>query len=143
MNKPRCTDSDSDYRDQIQSDRKGGRVRIYDQTEQPSWRCGHWNGSPLEIGTGIPRHILPGEAYHYHDYHEYYVVLHGQARLLVEGTDVPVEAGDIVMIAPGERHRVSWVDPDTGVQWIVIKERSTPDGKIIVPEPERSDEANR
>jgi len=39
--------------------------------------CGHWNGSPLEIGltggtvTAVPR----GEAYHYHDYHEYYIIL--------------------------------------------------------------------
>jgi len=37
---------------------------------------------------------------------------------------------------PGEKHRLIWVDPDYGVQWIVVKERSAPDGKIVVPEPD-------
>ena len=118
-------------------------MRVYREAESP-WRCGHWNGSPLEILISpVTKHIPQSEAYHYHDYHEYYVVLHGQARLLVEGAEVSVGAGDIVMITPGERHRVSWVDPDTGVRWIVIKEHSSPDSKTIVPQPEHGDEANR
>jgi mannose-6-phosphate isomerase-like protein (cupin superfamily) len=111
-------------------------VRIYEETESP-WRCGHWNGSPIEIGLtkGTITHIRADEVYHYHDFHEYYVVLHGRATLYVEGKDVPLEAGCVVMVQPGERHRVIWIDPDTGAQWIVIKERSVPDGKIVVPEP--------
>jgi mannose-6-phosphate isomerase-like protein (cupin superfamily) len=78
--------------------------------------------------------VPAGEANHYHDFHEYYVVLHGRATLRVEGKDVPLEAGIVVMVQPGERHRVIWIDPDVGARWIVIKERSTPDGKIVVPE---------
>jgi mannose-6-phosphate isomerase-like protein (cupin superfamily) len=114
-------------------------VRIYVQSETP-WRCGHWNGSPLEIGvTGIMRDVPAREAYHYHDYHEYYVVLHGRATLCVEGAEVPISAGMVVMVQPGERHRVTWIDPETGVQWIVIKERSAPDSKVVVPEPGSGD----
>jgi len=110
-------------------------MRVYPRSERP-WRCGHWNGSPIEIifghhVTGVPE----GEAYHYHDFHEYYVVLHGRATLHIEGQDVPMEAESVVMVQPGERHRVMWVDPDADAQWIVVKERSTPDGKVVVPEP--------
>ncbi len=109
-------------------------MRIYPQSGSP-WRCGHWNGSPLEIAvTGIMRRVPPGEAYHYHNFHEYYVVLHGRATLCVEGEDVPIAAGMVVMVQPGERHRVTWIDPDEGARWIVIKEHSAPDSKLIVPE---------
>jgi len=112
-------------------------VRIYEEAENP-WRCGHWNGSPIEIAltTGVMTRIPAGEAYHYHDFHEYYVVLYGRATLCVEGEDVPLEAGIVVMVQPGERHRVVWIDPDAGTRWIVIKERSAPGSKIIVAEPD-------
>ncbi len=110
-------------------------MRVYQESESP-WRCGHWNGSPLEIiVTNVVRSIPAGEAYHYHDFHEYYVVLHGKATLCVEGKDVAIAAGMVVMVQPGEQHRVTWIDPDEGVQWIVVKERSAPGSKIVVPEP--------
>jgi mannose-6-phosphate isomerase-like protein (cupin superfamily) len=110
-------------------------VRIYREAETP-WRCGHWNGSPLEILVSpVTMSIPQSEAYHYHEFHEYYVVLRGRATLCVEGSDVPLEAGMVMMVQPGEKHRLTWIDPDNGVQWIVVKERSTPDGKVIVPEP--------
>jgi mannose-6-phosphate isomerase-like protein (cupin superfamily) len=111
-------------------------VRIYERMDSP-WRCGFWNGSPLEVLlSDLFRAIPASERYHYHDYHEYYIVLHGRATLRVEGRDVPLLADTVVMVQPGERHRVVWVDPELGVRWVVIKERSHPEGKIIVPEPE-------
>lgn len=71
--------------------------------------CGHWNGSPVEIGlTGVMKSVPRG--------------------------DVPLEAGTVVMPHPGERHRVSWVDPEAGIQWVIIKERSAPDSKVIAEE---------
>ena len=96
--------------------------------------CGHWNGSPLEIGvTSLLKEVPETELYHYHDYHEYYLVLEGRAGLLVEGETVPMTAGTVVMIHPGEKHCVSSVDPDLGVRWVIIKQRSEPDSKHIVP----------
>jgi mannose-6-phosphate isomerase-like protein (cupin superfamily) len=119
---------------------QGAFVRIYGPSESP-WRCGHWNGSPLEIGVsrGVLKRVPPTETYHNHDFHEYYVVLHGRAMLRVEGRDVPMEAGTVLMVQPGERHRVTWVDPDKGARWVAIKERSAPDGKVVVPEPQSGD----
>jgi mannose-6-phosphate isomerase-like protein (cupin superfamily) len=94
--------------------------------------CGHWNDSPLEIGlTPLLKETPETEVYHYHDYHEYYVVLEGRAGLVVEGETVPMTAGTVVMIHPGEKHRVSSVDPDVGARWVIIKQRSEPYSKHL------------
>lgn len=55
--------------------------------------CGYWNGSPVEIGEGTLTSVPPTEVRHSHPYHEYYVVLEGQAELDVEGSTVPMTAG--------------------------------------------------
>lgn len=94
--------------------------------------CGHWNDSPVEIGVTPALRELPAtEVSHSHDYHEYYVVLEGRAQLEVEGQVVPLEAGTVVMVTPGERHRVTWVEPVHGVKWVIVKERSSPDSKHV------------
>jgi uncharacterized cupin superfamily protein len=109
-------------------------MRVYPEADTP-WRCGHWNGSSLGITmTGVMTRVPSGEADHAHDFHEYYIVLHGRGTLCVAGQDVPLEAGNVVMVEPGERHRVTWIDPDAGVQWIVVKERSMPNDRIALSE---------
>ena len=95
------------------------------------WICGHWNGSPLEIGVGGHLFAVPeDEVTHHHPYSEYYVVLEGSGVVEVEGKQVPLEAGSVVMVEAGERHSVVEVSPE-GVKWIVIKERSEPGGKLL------------
>lgn len=108
-------------------------VRLYSAGEG-HLLCGHWNGSPLEIGLApAPLKKVPAsEALHYHDYHEYYVVLEGSAELEVEGQTVLLRAGMVVMVEPGERHRIVAIDPEQGARWLIIKERSEPDSKHVV-----------
>jgi mannose-6-phosphate isomerase-like protein (cupin superfamily) len=96
----------------------------------PAWICGHWNGSPLEIGMGLRSEVGPGEVRHHHPYREYFVVLEGAAELEVEGLSVPLCAGMVVMIEPGERHQVTSVG-ESGARWVVIKERSEPGTKYV------------
>jgi quercetin dioxygenase-like cupin family protein len=48
----------------------------------------------------------------------------------VEGTLVPLRAGMVVMIEPGERHWVTSVG-ETGAHWVVIKERSESGTKYV------------
>jgi mannose-6-phosphate isomerase-like protein (cupin superfamily) len=109
-------------------------MRIYHKSEEsgdaPAWICGHWNGSPLEIGTGLRSEVGAGEVRHHHPYREYFVVLEGTAELEVEGALVPLCAGLVVMVEPGERHQVISVG-QTGARWVVIKERSEPDTKYV------------
>ena len=95
--------------------------------------CGHWNGSPLEIGlqTELLMEIPEAEIDHYHDYHEYYVVLEGEAELDVEGAKVKFEPGKVVMVEPGEVHSITWINPDKGCRWVIVKEKSEPNSKKV------------
>ena len=96
--------------------------------------CGHWNESPIEIGflpTSL-RQVPESEVLHYHDYYEYYVMLEGSAELEVEGRLVTLRADSIVMVEPGERHRIRSIDPEHGARWVIIKQRSEPNSKHVV-----------
>ncbi len=94
--------------------------------------CGHWNGSPVEIGVTEVLHDVPSsEQLHFHDYHEYYVILEGEGALEVDNSIIRLEAGSTVMVEPGEKHQVVAVGRD-GIRWVIIKERSIPDSKHIV-----------
>jgi len=112
-------------------------VQIYHKSEAsgsgPAWICGHWNGSPLEIGTGLRTEIGVSEVRHFHPYREYFVVIEGTAELEVEGTPVTLRSGMVVMIEPGERHQVTSLGA-TGARWVVIKERSEPNTKYVCKE---------
>lgn len=104
-------------------------MKIYKRTNNHLF-CGHWNCSPLEIGMterlmGVPE----GEANHYHEFHEFYLVLDGRGQMEVQGEVFLIEKGSLLMIEPGEVHRISGVDPEAGFQWVIIKEQSAPDGK--------------
>jgi mannose-6-phosphate isomerase-like protein (cupin superfamily) len=100
--------------------------------------CGHWNGSPVEIGEGFLTAVPDSEVRHKHPYHEFYVVLEGEAELEVEGERVPLRAGSVVMVEPGEWHEVVSVS-EQGARWVIIKERSEPNSKIVhLPQEESS-----
>ena len=109
-------------------------MRIYQKSEEsgdgPAWICGHWNGSPLAIGTGLRSEVGTSEIRHHHPYREYYVVLEGSAELEVDGVLVPLHADMVIMVEPGERHRVVTVGA-AGARWVVIQERSEPDTKYV------------
>lgn len=110
-------------------------MRIYVSSDSHLF-CGHWNGSPVEIGF-LPKplkKVPDSEVMHYHDYREYYVVLEGRAELEVEGERVTLRGGSVIMVEPGERHRVVFVDPEVGARWVIIKERSEPNSKHVLPE---------
>lgn len=109
-------------------------MKVYgDATENidaPAWVCGHWNGSPLEIGMGLRTDVGESEVRHYHPYCEYFIGLEGTAEFEVEGSVVVLRPGLVVMFEPGERHRLTSV-AEAGARWIVIKERSKPGTKYI------------
>ena len=94
--------------------------------------CGHWNSSPIEIGlTDLLLEVPATERLHYHEYHEYYIVLEGDGSLEVEGVNVALQAGSTIMVEPGEKHRVVAVG-SSGIRWVIIKERSEPNSKHVV-----------
>ncbi|MEZ4729988.1 MAG: cupin domain-containing protein [Caldilineaceae bacterium] len=108
-------------------------MRVYDKStdkDTPTWVCGHWNGSPLEIGMGLRTEVGEREVRHHHPYCEYFIGLEGTAKFEVEGSVVELRPGVIVMVEPGERHQLLSVD-EAGARWIVIKEQSKPGTKDI------------
>ena len=109
-------------------------MRLYRKSgDHAEWICGHWNGSPVEIGDSTLLRSVPAlEARHYHDFFEYYIALEGEAELEVEGEVVRLAAGSVVMVHPGERHQIAWVHPERGARWIVVKQQSDPRGKHVV-----------
>ena len=114
-------------------------MKLYSPADSPPAHrhllCGHWNGSPLEIGvSGLAKHIPHGEVYHYHEYHEYYIFLQGRGALVVNGREIPIEGGQVLMVEPREPHRFAWIDPEVGLQWVIVKEKSAADSKVIVEE---------
>ncbi len=82
----------------------------------------------LEPGSG------PGP-YHYHSNADnIYVVLGGQGEVTVDGERVPVAPGDMVSLAPGERHDIE----NTGEGELRVLEIKVPAGSdFITVEDER------
>jgi len=44
---------------------------------------------------------------------------------------VELAPNNVVMVEPYEKHEVTWVDPHEGIRWVIIKEKSDPNGKIV------------
>jgi quercetin dioxygenase-like cupin family protein len=46
--------------------------------------------------------------YHYHKKREcIYIILKGKASMTVDGIDYPIEAGDVIFLAKGEKHTIT------------------------------------
>lgn len=71
----------------------------------------------------------PGEWYDQQQ-HEWVMLLQGSARLVLEVPpgaagavslqEVALHAGDYLNIPAGQRHRVSWTDPDQQTVWLAV-----------------------
>ena len=57
---------------------------------------------------------------HYHlDSREAYVILRGGATMVIDGASLSVEAGDVILIEPEERHELSGV-ADGGIEFLAV-----------------------
>jgi len=95
--------------------------------------CGHWNGSKIEIGLTEKLKIIPGNnQLHHHPYKEYYLIIEGKGAIQVEDRIVSLSKEMLLVVDPYEKHKWHSIDPFVGVKWLIIKEKSLPDSKIIV-----------
>jgi mannose-6-phosphate isomerase-like protein (cupin superfamily) len=81
--------------------------------------------SKITSANGI--HIFkPGETphpepRHAHNVHEVFIFLQGKGVLPVDGVDIPVQAGDVVLVGPGEDHHTrSSVDEPLVAAWYLM-----------------------
>ena len=116
-----------------------GTMRLYKKGKSHLF-CGHWNGSEIEIGLTKNLKSIPRDnRRHYHPYKEYYLIIEGKGAMQVEDRIVPLSKEMLLMVDPYEKHKWHSIDPVAGIKWVIIKEKSLPDSKIIV----ESDKQNR
>lgn len=89
---------------------------------------GEFNGCTLAIARAITKEVLPQEKMHTHlNATEYYIFLRGKAEMLVNNNVVEVAQGDVLVIEPGEIHKVSKIIEE--IDYIAIRD-STSEDKI-------------
>lgn len=87
-------------------DRRPGRVPI---------------GAQLFTGEQVSPQALPGGVPHAHDFLVLVHVAQGSGTLLVDGRAVPLVAGDVCLVAPGQVVGGATTDePDTARSWVVF-----------------------
>lgn len=80
--------------------------------------------------AGVFRVSMQGGAFdcHYHDFHEYWLIFHGRARIRSEGREYYVQPGDIVCTRAGDEHDVLEVYEDLEAFW--FEEPCPPGGRL-------------
>ncbi len=86
-------------------------------------------GEARIAGGGIyvfkPGETAHPEARHVHDVDEVFIFLQGSGVIPIDGTDYPVRAGDVVIVAAGEDHHTrSSVDDPLVAAWYVMDRSS-------------------
>lgn len=85
--------------------------------------------SPLAIARAVTKDVLESEKLHSHEKAcEYYIFLKGKAKLEVEGKIVTAVADDVILIEPGEKHKIKKVAKE--IDYITI--RTSPESKKTV-----------
>ena len=107
-------------------------MRVY-KKDKSHLLCGHWNGSEIEIGLTENLKSIPGNnQLHYHPYKEYYLIIEGKGAIQVEDRIVSLSKDMLLMVDSYEKHKWHSIDPFVGIKWVIIKEKSIPDSKLIV-----------
>lgn len=106
-------------------------MKKYNYNED-GWFCGYWNQSPLQIkySQGRP---LKVENLHSHDFAEYYLVLEGKLTVNVNNEVVEVDQLELIMIEPGEKHKIIKKVPSECF-YLIIKEKSYKQNKNFLEE---------
>jgi mannose-6-phosphate isomerase-like protein (cupin superfamily) len=102
-------------------DRKNPDIRL----------CGAFNGCPLQIARLCIKDVYKNEVLHMHPKgHEFYLFIKGKAEMVVGGKTLAAGPGDVVVVEPGEVHRVTKILAET--DYIVIKNNTDPADKKVI-----------
>lgn len=99
--------------------------------EQDCRICGHYNNSPLNIARAVTAAVLENEKLHYHESdYEYYFFIRGKGILLINEVEHSYETGDVILVEPGEKHKMLAIIEET--DYITIRSNVKLGNKIIV-----------
>ncbi len=86
------------------------RIERPDPLQDKGWYCGPWD-SNLSISLGYANQGIDEPHFH-KETTEIYLVAGGAAEVRVEQTPVRLNAGDLIVIEPGEAHTFVSSSPD-------------------------------
>ncbi len=81
--------------------------------QEKSWLFND-GSQPIQLKIVKPEEINPVEHYH-KTMHEYFYLLQGTAEILVDGNTYDLGAGELLVVEPGEVHKISGYSPDMKV----------------------------
>jgi len=84
---------------------------------------------PIQVKIVQPEEL--NSVTHYHKtMHEYFFLLQGTAVILVDGKNYELGKGDLLVVEPGETHKVADYSPD--MQLLLLMPPPVPNDKVIV-----------
>ncbi len=89
------------------------------RTTEQSLHAGNRPAWCQVTSAGVFRVPAQGGAFdrHFHDFHEYWLVFRGKAKILSEGVEYYIKPGDIVCTHAGDEHDVLEVYEDLEAFW--------------------------
>lgn len=103
--------------------------RAIDPDVPKGWFLGPWN-SPLAVPVGYANRGI--DEWHLHEQmYEIYLVARGSSTAVVEDQTVTLQAGDMLVVEPGERH--TFCDSSDDYLHFVIHTPFVPGDKSLIP----------
>lgn len=92
---------------------------------------GKFNNCTLSIARAVTKEVLPNEKIHSHfNTTEYYIFLRGKAEMLINNDVIEVSKGDVLVIEPGETHKVNKVIEE--IDYITIRDSIIEDKNLDI-----------
>ena len=94
--------------------------------EKTRW---HVSGSNIPIQLGVKTVNSPIGSSHFHrTMHEYFLVLEGKICLSLEGKDVELDKGDLLIIDPCESHAM--ISKSSDAKYVLLMPKAVPNDKV-------------
>jgi mannose-6-phosphate isomerase-like protein (cupin superfamily) len=99
-----------------------------DAAQAKGWFVGPWN-SPVPVAVGYANEGI--DLVHYHrQMYEVYLVARGWSTAVVNEQTIPLKAGDMLVVEPGETH--TFIESSENYLHFVIHTPFVPGDKIII-----------
>jgi AraC family transcriptional activator of pobA len=96
--------------------------------EKTGW---HVRGIDMPIQLGVKSINSPIGRNHFHrTMHEYFLILEGKISLSIESRQIEINKGDLLIIDPGESHKITSKSPDA--KYILLMPRAIPNDKVEI-----------
>lgn len=93
--------------------------------------AGYDKGCSITLVHAKPHGVPKGEKLHFHTQDsEYFFVIHGAIRVLVEDKEVEVTSDKCLETQPKEKHKIVSVEKDT--EYVVVRTSILPGEKVVL-----------